>query len=145
MSNTQVKTSPAFKLRERLQTAICSRVGKKVSGTLWPNGEFSFAYVPDDVTQVTRGEECSWAEPGPGESDEGASALDLTLLDNLPEQNPTGQLRTEPRSYGLRGMTSCQRISSSREIRETPPIVCDFDGPPCGRRSIRKEIRSQMA
>ena len=106
MSNTQKNTSPAGKLRERLKTTICSSTGKKVSGTLWPNGEFSFAYVPDDVTQVTRGEESSWAMPGPGEGDEGASALDLTLLNNLPEQNPTGTAPTEKARYGLKGMTS---------------------------------------
>ena len=106
MSIPEKKSSPAALLRRRLQTTICSRVGKRVSGTLWPNGEFSFAYVTDDVTQVTRGEECSWASSGPGEGDEGASALDLTLLDNLPEQNPTGTSIPEKARYGLKGMTS---------------------------------------
>ena len=115
MSITQKKTSPARALRERLQTTICSKSGKRVSGTLWPNGEFSFAYVPDNVTQVTRGEECSWAMPGPGEGDEGASALDLTLLTNLPEQNPTGTSRTEHRRHGLQGMTSQAR----RKVRSS--------------------------
>ena len=113
MSNAQKKTSPAIALRRRLQTTICSKTGKRVSGTLWPNGEFSFAYVPDDVTQVTRGEECSWAMPGPGEGDEGASALDLTLLNNLPTENPTGTPATEKARYGLKGMTS----ESRRKVR----------------------------
>ena len=115
MSNAQKKASPACKLRERLFTTICSSTGKKVSGTLWPNGEFSFAYVADDVTQVTRGEECSWAAPGPGEGDEGASALDLTLLNNLPEQNPTGTTHAEKARYGLKGMTSNAR----RKVRSS--------------------------
>lgn len=109
MSIAHKKISPALNLRRRLQTTICSSTGKKVSGTLWPNGEFSFAYVPEDVTQVTRGEECSWAMPGPGEGDEGASALDLTLLNNLPEQNPTGTIPPEKARYGLKGMTSQAR------------------------------------
>ena len=98
-----------MRLRERLKTTICRQSGKKVSGTIYPNGEFSFAYVPDDVTQVTRGEECSWAMPGPGEGDKGASALDLTLLNNLPEQNPTGTTPPEKQRYGLKGMTSQAR------------------------------------
>lgn len=115
MSITQEKTSPARRLRERLQTTICSESGKKVSGTLWPNGEFSFAYVPDDVTQVTRGEECSWAMPGPGEGDEGASALDLTLLNNLPlGETPPHQTPARQR-YGLKGMTSNAR----RKVRSS--------------------------
>lgn len=124
MSITQKKTSPAMRLRERLQTTICSSTGKKVSGTLWPNGEFSFAYVPDDVTQVTRGEECSWAAPGPGEGDEGASALDLTLLNNLlggitpPHQTPTRQ------RYGLKGMTSEAR----RKVRASAFLLQDRYG-----------------
>ena len=113
MSITQKKTSPARQLRERLQTTICSKVGKRVSGALWPNGEFTFAYVPGDVTQVTRGEECSWAMPGPGEGDEGASALDLTLLNNSDEQNPTGTTPPEKARYGLKGMTS----ESRRKVR----------------------------
>ena len=115
MSITQVKTSPAMRLRERLQTTICSKSGKKVSGTLWPNGEFSFAYVPDDVTQVTRGEECSWAMSGPGEGDEGASALDLTLLNNSDKQNPTGTSHPRRARYGLKGMTSEAR----RKVRSS--------------------------
>ena len=115
MSITQEKTSPAWRLRERLQTTICSKSGKKVSGTLWPNGEFSFAYVPDDVTQVTRGEECSWAMSGPGEGDEGASALDLTLLNNLPSQNQTVTTPPLRRRYGLGGMTSEAR----RKVRSS--------------------------
>ena len=119
MSITQKNTSPAKALRERLQTTICSSSGKKVSGTLWPNGEFSFAYVPDDVTQVTRGEECSWAMPGPGEGDEGASALDLTLLNNLPEQNPTGTTPPEKARYGLKGMTSEAR----RKVRASAYLL----------------------
>lgn len=119
MSITQKNTSPAKALRERLQTTICSSSGKKVSGTLWPNGEFSFAYVPDDVTQVTRGEECSWAMPGPGEGDEGASALDLTLLNNLPGQNPTGTTPPEKARYGLKGMTSEAR----RKVRASAYLL----------------------
>ena len=119
MSITQKNTSPARRLRERLQTTICSSSGKKVSGTLWPNGEFSFAYVPDDVTQVTRGEESSWALPGPGEGDEGASALDLTLLNNLPEQNPTGTSPPEKARYGLKGMTSEAR----RKVRASAHLL----------------------
>ena len=115
MSNTQKKSSPARRLRERLRSTICRTSGKKVSGTLWPNGEFSFAYVPDDVTQVTRGEECSWAMPGPGEGDEGASALDLTLLDNLPlGETPPHQTPARQR-YGLKGMTS----SARRKVRSS--------------------------
>lgn len=105
MSITQKKSSPALRLRERLRSTICRTEGKKVSGTLWPNGEFSFAYVPDDVTQVTRGEECSWAMPGPGESDEGASALDLTMLDNLLGGNTPPHQTPAQHRYGLRGMT----------------------------------------
>lgn len=102
-------------LRERVATTICSSTGKKVSGTLWPNGEFSFAYVPDDVTQVTRGEECSWAMPGPGEGDEGASPLDLTLLNNLPlGETPPHQTPARQR-YGLKGMTSQAR----RKVRSS--------------------------
>lgn len=119
MSNTQKKSSPARSLRERVATTIGRTSGKKVSGTLWPNGEFSFAYVPDDVTQVTRGEECSWAMPGPGEGDEGASALDLTLLNNLPEQNSTGTTPPEKARYGLKGMTSQAR----RKVRASAYLL----------------------
>lgn len=119
MSITQKKSSPAWQLRRRLQTTICSSTGKKVSGTLWPNGEFSFAYVAEGVTQVTRGEECSWALPGPGEGDEGASALDLTLLHNLPEQNPTGTTPPEKARYGLKGMTSEAR----RKVRASAYLL----------------------
>ena len=115
MSITQIKTSPAMRLRERLQTTILSSAGKKVSGTLWPNGEFSFAYVPDDVTQVTRSEECSWAMPGPGEGDEGAPAIDLTLLNNLPAQKPTVTTPPEKARYGLGGMTATAR----RKVRSS--------------------------
>lgn len=119
MSNAQKNTSPARALRERLRSSICRTSGKKVSGTLWPNGEFSFAYVPDDVTQVTRGEECSWAMPGPGEGDEGASALDLTLLDNLPlGETPPHQTPTRQR-YGLKGMTSEAR----RKVRASAYLL----------------------
>lgn len=124
MSNTQKKTSPARQLRERVASTICSASGKRVSGTLWPNGEFSFAYVPEDVTQVTRGEECSWAMPGPGESDEGASPLDLTLLHNLPEQNPTGTTSPEKARYGLKGMTSEAR----RKVRASAHLLQDRYG-----------------
>ena len=106
-------------LRERLQSIICSKSGKRVSGTLWPNGEFSFAYVPDSVTEVTRGEECSWAMPGPGEGDEGASALDLTLLDNLLEQNPTVTKECQKARYGLKGMTSEAR----RKVRASAYLL----------------------
>lgn len=109
MSVAQKKSSPAVTLRRRLGTTISSGTGKKVSGTLWPNGEFTFAYVPDSVTQVTRGEECSWAATGPGESDGGASPLDLTLLNNLPEQNPTVTRGGRKARYGLKGMTSRAR------------------------------------
>lgn len=119
MSITQKKASPASKLRERLQSSICSSPGKKVSGTLWPNGEFSFAYVPDDVTEVTRGEECSWAATGPSEGDEGASPLVLTLLNNLPEQNPTGTTPPEKARYGLKGMTP----SSRRKVRSSAYLL----------------------
>lgn len=119
MSNAQKKTSPAIALRRRLQTTICSESGKRVSGTLWPNGEFSFAYVPDDVTQVTRGEECSWAMPGPGEGDEGASALDLTMLHNLPlGETPPHQTPARQR-YGLKGMTSEAR----RKVRASAYLL----------------------
>lgn len=108
-----------MRLRERLLTTICRTSGKKVSGTLWPNGEFSFAYVPDDVTQVTRGEECSWAMPGPGEGDEGASALDLTLLNNLPlGETPPHQTLARQR-YGLKGMTSQAR----RKVRASAYLL----------------------
>ena len=119
MSITQKKTSPASKLRERLKTTICSKVGKKVSGTLWPNGEFSFAYVPDDVTQVTRGEECSWAAGLVSEYGTKATALDLTLLDNLPEQNPTVTHSPSNRRYGLKGMTSEAR----RKVRASAHLL----------------------
>lgn len=95
-----------------------------MSGTLWPNGEFSFSYVKDGVTQVTRGEECSWAMPGPGESDEGASALDLTLLNNLPEQNPTGTSPPEKARYGLKGMTPNAR----RKVRSSAFLLQDRYG-----------------
>lgn len=108
-----------MRLRERLQTIICSKSGKKVSGTLWPNGEFSFAYVSDSVTQVTRGEECSWAMPGPGEGDEGASALDLTLLNNSYTQNPTGTTPAKRARYGLKGMTSEAR----RKVRASAYLL----------------------
>ena len=119
MSITQKKTSPALSLRERLHTTICSKSGKKVSGTLWPNGEFSFAYIPDDVTQVTRGEECSWAMTGPGESDGGASPLDLTLLRNLPlGETPPHQTPARQR-YGLQGMTSMAR----RKVRASAYLL----------------------
>ena len=119
MSITQKKTSPARALRERLNTTICSRTGKKVSGTLWPNGEFSFAYVPDNVTQVTRGEECSWAMPGPGGGDEGASALDLTLLNNsIGGNTPPHQTLAQTR-YGLKGMTSQAR----RKVRASAYLL----------------------
>ena len=119
MSITQIKASPAIRLRERLQTTILSSAGKKVSGTLWPNGEFSFAYVPDDVTQVTRGEECSWAMPAPGGSDEGASPLDLTLLNNLPlGETPPHQTPTRQR-YGLKGMTAEAR----RKVRASAYLL----------------------
>lgn len=90
-----------------------------MSGTLWPNGEFSFAYVPDDVTQVTRGEECSWASGDVNDYGTRASPLDLTLLDNLPEQNPTGTFRTESGRYGLRGMTSEAR----RKVRASAYLL----------------------
>lgn len=90
-----------------------------MGGTLWPNGEFSFAYVPDDVTQVTRGEECSWAAPGPGEGDEGASALGLSMLNNLPEENPTGTSPPEKARYGLKGMTSQAR----RKVRSSAYLL----------------------
>ena len=119
MSNAQKKSSPAGVLRERLGTTICSSLGKKVSGTLWPNGEFSFAYVPESVTEVTRGEECSWADGLVNDYGTNASPLDLTLLDNLPEQNPTGTFRTESRRYGLQGMTSEAR----RKVRASAYLL----------------------
>ena len=119
MSIAHKKISPALSLRRRLLTTICSSRGKKVSGTLWPNGEFSFAYVPEDVTQVTRGEECSWAMGGPAGSDEGASPLDLTLLNNLPGQNPTGTTPPEKARYGLKGMTSQAR----RKVRASAYLL----------------------
>ena len=124
MSITQKKSSPARRLRERLGSTICRTSGKKVSGTLWPNGEFSFAYVPQCVTQVTRGEECSWAMPGPGESDEGASTLDLTLLDNLPEPNSTVTYPPTRTRYGLRGMTSEAR----RKVRASAYLLQEMYG-----------------
>ena len=150
MSITQKKTSPAMRLRERLQTTICSSAGKKVSGTLWPNGEFSFAYVPETVTEVTRGEECSWAMPGPGEGDEGASALDLTLLNNLPEQNPTGTTPPEKARYGLKGMTSEAR----RKVRASAYLLQERYGkarlsfvtltvPPLGDRKSERQLAAR--
>ena len=137
-------------LRERVATTICRTSSKRVSGTLWPNGEFSFAYVPDDVTQVTRGEECSWAMPGPGEGDEGASALDLTLLDNLPlGETPPHQTPARQR-YGLKGMTSEAR----RKVRASAYLLQERYGkerlsfvtltvPPLGDRKSERLLASK--
>ena len=150
MSITQKNTSPAMRLRERLQTTICSSAGKKVSGTLWPNGEFSFAYVPDDVTQVTRGEECSWADGLVNNYGTRAAPLDLTLLDNLPEQNPTGTTPPEKARYGLKGMTSEAR----RKVRASAHLLQERYGkarlsfvtltvPPLGDRKSERRLASR--
>ena len=61
--------SVAERLRKRLGGKWTRKPGKQVCGTIWPNGEFSFAWVPEKVTEVTRGEECSWAMPCPDEDD----------------------------------------------------------------------------
>ena len=139
-----------MRLRERLQTTICSSAGKKVSGTLWPNGEFSFAYVPDDVTQVTRGEECSWADGLVNNYGTRAAPLDLTLLDNLPEQNPTGTTPPEKARYGLKGMTSEAR----RKVRASAHLLQERYGkarlsfvtltvPPLGDRKSERRLASR--
>lgn len=112
------KTTP-LSLRARLGVKARRRSGKKVSGTLWPNGEFSFAYVPEDVAEVTMAEECSWAQPGPGDGPEGAEPLDLTMLNNLLTQNPTGTTPPERERYGLRGMTSEAR----RKVRSSAYLL----------------------
>lgn len=96
-------------LRIRLGGQLKSKKSKVVSGTLWPNGEFSFAYVPEPVVEQTLREEYSWAAPGPEDRAEGPPPLDLSLLHNLPEENPTGTLRTESRRYGLHGMPAQAR------------------------------------
>ena len=139
-----------MRLRERLQTTICSSAGKKVSGTLWPNGEFSFAYVPDDVTQVTRGEECSWASGLVNNYGTSGEPLDLTLLDNLPEQNPTGTTPPEKARYGLKGMTSEAR----RKVRASAHLLQERYGkarlsfvtltvPPLGDRKSERRLASR--
>lgn len=119
MSITQKKSSPAYRLRERLGTTICSSGGKRVSGTLYPNGEFSFAYVPESVTEVTRGEECSWADGLVNDYGTRATPLDLTLLDNLPEQNRTVTEGCQKARYGLKGMTSQAR----RKVRASAHLL----------------------
>ena len=112
------KTTP-LSLRTRLGVKVLRKSGKKVSGTLWPNGEFSFAYVPEDVTEVTRGEECSWAQPGPGDGPEGAEPLDLTLVHNSDTASPTLTSSPSPRRYGLKGMTSEAR----RKVRASAYLL----------------------
>lgn len=96
-------------LRTRLKGQLKSKKGKVVSGSLWPNGEFSFAYIPEPVVEQSLQEEYSWAAPGPEDRAEGPPPLDSSLLHNLPGQNPTGTLRTESRRYGLHGMPSQAR------------------------------------
>lgn len=106
-------------LRTRLGGQLKSKKAKVVSGTLWPNGEFSFAYVPESVVEQTLREEYSWAALGPEERGEAPEPLDLSLLHNLPEEYPTVTCRRNLARYGLHGMP----VQARKKVRSSAFLI----------------------
>ena len=102
-------------LRTALGGQLKSKKGKEVSGTLWPNGEFSYAYVPENLQEAWECEADEYLYSRKDKQWKGARPLDSSLLRNSATDSEPGSEGAPRGRYGLKGMTgeARKRVRSS--------------------------------